>query len=49
MSEYRVMHINNAYQIQEKAGKGWETIGEFDDINAAKRMVGELRNGGINV
>ena len=46
MSEYRVMHINKTYQIQERVGKEtWETVGEFDDIEAAKKMVRELRKG----
>lgn len=46
MSEYRVMHTSSAYQIQERVGKDtWETVGEFDDIEAAKKMVRELRKG----
>lgn len=45
MPEYRVMHIGMAYQIQQKNRKGWETVGEFDDINSAKMMVRELRGG----
>lgn len=45
MSEYRVMHIDEAYQIQERDGHTWHTIGEFDDIEAAKKMVRDLRNG----
>lgn len=43
MSEYRVMHIGEAFQIQEKTGRSWQTIGEFDDVNSAKKMVRELR------
>lgn len=45
MSEYRVMHIEGAYQIQRKYYGKWETIGEFDDINSAKKMVKDLRGG----
>ena len=43
MGEYRVMNLNGAYQIQQKTRKGWEDIGEFDNINSAKMMVRELR------
>lgn len=43
MSEYRVMHINGAYQIQKKYYGKWETIGEFDDVESAKKMVRDLR------
>jgi hypothetical protein len=46
MSEYRVMHVQGAYQIQEKVGRdGWQTVGEFDDIEAARKMVRDLREG----
>jgi len=45
MPEYRVMHLGGAYQIQQKTRKGWETVGEYDNINSAKRMVRELRGG----
>lgn len=46
MSDYRVMHISNAYQIQERVGKDeWATVGEFDDVEAARKMVKELRKG----
>lgn len=48
MSEYRVMHIQNAYQIQEKVGKNtWERVGEFDDIETARKMVRDLRKGSL--
>lgn len=48
MSDYRVMRIDDAYQIQQRVGKDtWEKIGEFDDINAAKKMVRELREGNL--
>jgi hypothetical protein len=47
MGEYRVMHIGESYQIQEKEGKDWVMVGEFDDVNAAKRMVRDLRGGKI--
>lgn len=48
MSEYRVMHINNSYQIQERVGKeAWSVVGEFDDLEAARKMVKDLRNGTI--
>jgi len=43
MGEYRVMNLNGAYQIQQKTRKGWEDVGEFDNINSAKMMVRELR------
>ena len=49
MGEYRVMHIGEAYQIQEKEGKDWITVGEFDDIKAAKRMIKDLRGGSIEL
>lgn len=47
MSEYRVMHIGNVYQIQRLYYGKWEEIGEFDDIDAAKKMVGDLRKGSL--
>lgn len=43
MPEYRVMHIGMVYQIQQKTRKGWESVGEFDNIKSAKMMVRELR------
>lgn len=43
MGEYRVMNLNGAYQIQQKTRKGWDTVGEFDNIKSAKMMVRELR------
>jgi hypothetical protein len=45
MPEYRVMHLNEAYQIQQKTRKGWEEIGEFDNLNSAKMMLRELKGG----
>lgn len=40
------MHISNVYQIQEKVGPdSWAFIGEFDDVEAARKMVSELRKG----
>ena len=45
MGEYRVMNLNGAYQIQQKTRKGWDTVGEFDNITSAKMMVRELRGG----
>lgn len=40
------MHISNVYQIQEKVGPdSWQYIGEFDDVETAKKMVNELREG----
>lgn len=47
MSEYRVMHIDGTYQIQKQYYGKWEVIGEFDDIETAKKMVGDLRKGGL--
>lgn len=47
MSEYRVMRIEGAYQIQRKCHDKWETVGEFDNIEAAKKMVNDLRKGGL--
>ena len=48
MSEYRVMHLDDAYQIQIKVGKDtWEKVGEFDDVEAARKMVRDLRKGSI--
>ena len=44
MSEYRVMHLDGAYQIQRKYYGKWETIGEFDDIDNAREMVRDLRS-----
>lgn len=43
MGEYRVMHLSDAYEIQEKIGGLWQVIGEFDDIESAKKMVRDLR------
>lgn len=45
MGEYRVMRLGEVYEIQQKSGKGWESVGEFDNINSAKKMVRELRGG----
>jgi hypothetical protein len=45
MPEYRVMHLNGAYQIQQKTRKGWEEIGEFENLNSAKMMLRELKGG----
>ena len=47
MSEYRVMHDGQAYQIQRQYYGKWETIGEFDDVEAARKMVNDLREGNI--
>lgn len=44
MNEYRVMKVEGAFVIQQKEGKQWEDIGEFDDIEAAKKMVHGLRS-----
>lgn len=43
MGEYRVMRVGEAYQIQVKSMGEWESVGEFDNINSAKKMVRELR------
>lgn len=43
MGEYRVMREGATYLIQQKEGNDWETLGEFDNINSAKKMVRELR------
>lgn len=45
MSEYRVMHVSGAYQIQKQLYGKWETVGEFDNIESAKKMVQALRKG----
>lgn len=45
MGEYRVMNLNGAYQIQQKTRKGWENVGEFDNLTSAKMIVRELRGG----
>lgn len=45
MSEYRVMQVGNAYQIQKQRYGKWETVGEFDNIESAKKMVRSLRKG----
>lgn len=45
MSEYRVMHIDGAYQIQKKRYKHWEVVGETKNIESAKQMVRDLRGG----
>lgn len=47
MSEYRVMHLDNAYQIQQKHYGKWEKIGEFDDLKNAKKFLAELKKGTI--
>lgn len=47
MSEYRVMRVEGAYQIQKKMYGKWEFVGEFENLEAAKRMLKDLRNGGI--
>lgn len=48
MSEYRVMRVNNAYQIQKKMYGKWESVGEFEELEAAKKMVTSLRKGDIH-
>lgn len=42
------MHQGMAYQIQRKYYGKWETIGEFDDVEAAKKMVKDLRGGEVD-
>ena len=49
MSEYRVMHVGDSYQIQKQYYGKWETIGEFDDVETAKKMVKDFREGGLSV
>jgi hypothetical protein len=41
------MRADNVYQIQKKMYGKWEFVGEFEDINAAKKMVRDLRKGEI--
>ena len=48
MSEYRVMRTGDAYQVQRKYYGKWETLGEFDDVKAAKKMVSDLREGRLD-
>lgn len=48
MSEYRVMHINGVYQIQKQMYGKWEYVGEFEELEAAKKMVTSLRKGDIH-
>jgi hypothetical protein len=48
MSEYRVMQVGDAYQIQKKMYGKWEFVGEYDNLNAAKKMVRDLRKGDIH-
>lgn len=45
MSDYRVMHLDGTYQIQERTGEDWKTVDEFDELEVAKKMVRELRKG----
>ena len=47
MSEYRVMQVGDAYQIQKQMYGKWELVGEYDNLNAAKKMVRDLRKGEI--
>ena len=42
------MHLDGAYQIQEKVGSDkWEKIGEFDDLETARKMVRDMRKGSV--
>ena len=42
--EYRVMKRGDAYHIEEKVGNTWVNIGEFDNVDNAKKMVRDLRS-----
>lgn len=45
MPDYRVMNGGDSYLIQQRVGKAtWETIGEFDNIESARKMVRDLRS-----
>lgn len=44
--EYRVISSNEIYLIQQSDnGDDWYTVGTFDNLDSAKKMVTELRNG----
>ena len=45
MSEFRVMRAGDIYQVQKKYYGKWEVVGEFDEIEPARKMVNELRKG----
>ena len=47
MSEFRVMNVNGVYQIQKQMYGKWEYVGEFEDLEAAKKMVRDLRKGDL--
>lgn len=52
MVEYRVMKTDSpigTYQVQKKYYGKWEVVGYFDNIDGAKKMVSELREGNLNV
>lgn len=40
-----MMHFDRKYLIQEQVPgtKAWDVLGEFDNIEAARKMVRELR------
>lgn len=42
--EYRVMKLDDSFQIQQQNGDKWETVGEFDNLDSAKEMVRDLRS-----
>jgi hypothetical protein len=42
------MHIGECYQIQKKHYGKWETVGEFDDVESARKMVNDFRKGGLD-
>lgn len=48
MSEYRVMRVGEAYQIQKEHYGKWETVGEYENLEAARKMVRDLRKGEIH-
>ena len=42
------MRVNDAYQIQKKYYGKWEYVGEFENLEAAKTMLRDLKNRAIH-
>ena len=43
MVDYRAIKQGDVYVIQQKDGDKWITLGEFDDMAEANRMVRDLQ------
>ena len=43
MTKRRVMHLGEAYTIQEYADGEWKTVGELPTLQQAKKLLADLR------